>query len=49
MNETKKGLILSAIEQADGNVKRAADLLGLNPTYLHRLISNLGLRDRIKS
>jgi transcriptional regulator with GAF, ATPase, and Fis domain len=48
LNETKKRLILSAIEQADGNVTKAAELLGLNPNYLHRLISNLGLRDQIK-
>jgi Nif-specific regulatory protein len=48
LNETKKHLILTAIEQADGNVTRAAELLGLNPTYLHRLISNLGLRDQVK-
>ncbi|HKH44042.1 MAG TPA: sigma 54-interacting transcriptional regulator [Thermoanaerobaculia bacterium] len=49
LNAAKKRLILSAIEQAGGNVKKAAELLGLHPNYLHRLISNLGLRDRIES
>ncbi len=49
VNESKKRLILGAVEQAQGNVTRAADALGLHPNYLHRLISNLGLRDRIKS
>jgi transcriptional regulator with GAF, ATPase, and Fis domain len=49
VNESKKRLILSAVEQADGNVTRAAETLGLHPNYLHRLISNLGLRERIKS
>jgi DNA-binding NtrC family response regulator len=48
LNETKKRLILGAVEQAGGNVTKAADLLGLHPNYLHRLISNLDLRDRIK-
>jgi len=48
LNEAKKRLILSAIEQAGGNVTKAAELLGLHPNYLHRLVSNLGLRDRIE-
>ena len=49
LNEWKKRLILTAVEQADGNITRAAETLGLHPNYLHRLISNLGLRKRIKS
>jgi Nif-specific regulatory protein len=49
LNRTKQRLILDAVEQAAGNVTRAAEALGLHPNYLHRLISNLGLRDRIKS
>jgi transcriptional regulator with GAF, ATPase, and Fis domain len=48
INETKKRLILGAIEQAGGNITKAAELLGLNANYLHRLISNLDLRDRIQ-
>jgi DNA-binding NtrC family response regulator len=48
LNEVKKRLILDAVEQAGGNVTRAAEKLGLHPNYLHRLISNLGLRDRLK-
>jgi Nif-specific regulatory protein len=39
----KKRLIADALEQSGGNVTRAAELLDLNPTYLHRLIRNLGL------
>jgi transcriptional regulator with GAF, ATPase, and Fis domain len=49
LNEWKKRLILNAVEQAQGNVTRAAEALGLHPNYLHRLISNLGLRARNKS
>jgi transcriptional regulator with GAF, ATPase, and Fis domain len=49
LNRTKQRLIVDAVDQAGGNVTRAAEALGLHPNYLHRLISNLGLRDRIKS
>ncbi|HZF07620.1 MAG TPA: sigma 54-interacting transcriptional regulator [Thermoanaerobaculia bacterium] len=43
----KEELVLGAIEQAGGNVTRAAELLGIHPNYLHRLIKNLGLRPRL--
>ncbi|MFL6259708.1 MAG: sigma 54-interacting transcriptional regulator [Thermoanaerobaculia bacterium] len=46
VNAFKQRLIRDAIEQAGGNVTRAAELLDLNPTYLHRLIHNFGLKDR---
>ena len=49
LNRMKHRLILDAVEQAGGNITRAAEALGLHPNYLHRLLSNLGLRDRIKS
>jgi len=48
LNEMKKRLILGAVEQAGGSITKAAEILGLNTNYLHRLISNLDLRDRIK-
>ena len=44
LNETKKRLILAALAEAGGNVTKAGARLGLHPNYLHRLISNLGLR-----
>ena len=44
LNETKKRLILAALVESGGNVTKAGALLGLHPNYLHRLISNLGLR-----
>jgi len=47
--EKKKELILDAVSRAGGNITEAGKLLGLHPNYLHRLISNLELRDRIKS
>jgi transcriptional regulator with GAF, ATPase, and Fis domain len=42
---TKRKLLLDAIDRAGGNYTAAAKLLGINPTYLHRLIRNLGLRE----
>jgi transcriptional regulator with GAF, ATPase, and Fis domain len=44
VNDFKKRLILDAIEQAGGNVTRAAEILDLNPTYLHRLIRNFEIK-----
>jgi DNA-binding NtrC family response regulator len=43
----KKQLILEAIEQTRGNYVEAAQILGVHPNYLHRLIRNLQLKDEI--
>ncbi len=40
----KKRVILAALEEAQGNQREAARHLGLNPTYLSRLIRNLHLK-----
>jgi transcriptional regulator of acetoin/glycerol metabolism len=40
----KHELLRDALERSRGNVARAARELGLQPTYLHRLIRNLGVR-----
>lgn len=48
MAERKKELILDAVARANGSITEAGKLLGLHPNYLHRLISNLDLRDRIQ-
>jgi transcriptional regulator with GAF, ATPase, and Fis domain len=42
--ETKRRLILGAIDRTGGNYTAAARLLGINPTYLHRLLRNLQLK-----
>jgi Nif-specific regulatory protein len=47
--ETKRRIILNAIEQTNGNYTEAAKLLGIHPNYLHRLIRNLKLKDQINS
>jgi Nif-specific regulatory protein len=44
LNEKKKEVIRAALDQTQGSVPEAARLLGLHPKYLHRLLSNLGLR-----
>ena len=44
VNACKRQLIEEALAACQGNVTRAAERLALNPTYLHRLLSNLGLR-----
>jgi Nif-specific regulatory protein len=46
--ETKKQIILSAMQQAKGSYTEAAKLLGVHANYLHRLIRNLNLKDQIK-
>jgi transcriptional regulator with GAF, ATPase, and Fis domain len=43
--DVKRRLILDAIDRSGGNYTAAARLLGINPTYLHRLVNNLQLRD----
>jgi Nif-specific regulatory protein len=44
VSDAKRESILKAYDQAGGDYKGAAKLLGLNPTYLLRLVRNLGLR-----
>ena len=45
VREMKRELIKKTLQQTGGNVTEAAKLLRLHPNNLHRLISNLGLRD----
>jgi DNA-binding NtrC family response regulator len=44
VEDFKRELIRRALEQAKGNQTRAAEMLGLQRTYLSRLLKNLGLR-----
>jgi Nif-specific regulatory protein len=48
LRESKKQLILTAFEQAQGNYTEAAKLLGLHPNYLHRLIRNLNMKQLLR-
>ena len=49
LNATKRDLLEKAFTKADGNYKEAARLLGLNPTYVYRLLKNLKLNHLLKS
>ena len=44
LNQTKKQLVLAALEETNGSPVEAARLLGIHPKYLHRLIRNLNLK-----
>jgi Nif-specific regulatory protein len=46
---TKKEIILNAMQTANGNFTEAAKLLSVHPNYLHRLIRNLNLREKLKA
>ena len=48
IRQTKKELILSALEQSGGNITEAAKALGLHGNYLHRLMRNLDVRAAMK-
>lgn len=45
VRQTRRRLIASALERANGNVTEAARALRLHPNYLHRLMTTLGLRE----
>ena len=48
LNQTKKQLVITAMDEAKGNHIEAARLLGIHPKYLHRLIKNLNLKSDLK-
>jgi len=47
LNQTKKQLVVTAMDDAKGNHVEAARLLGIHPKYLHRLIKNLNLKSEL--
>ncbi len=48
VRQAKRQILIEAIEQTGGSQTGAARALGINPTYLSRLIRNLDLKDHIK-
>jgi transcriptional regulator with GAF, ATPase, and Fis domain len=48
LNQTKKQLVLTALDEAHGSPVEAARRLGIHPKYLHRLIRNLNLQAEIR-
>ncbi|MGA2697558.1 MAG: sigma 54-interacting transcriptional regulator, partial [Terriglobales bacterium] len=47
VKDLKKQLILHALDESKGNYTEAARILGVHPNYLHRLIRNLNLKEKI--
>jgi len=48
LRESKKQIVLRALDQARGKYSEPAILLGLHVNNLHRLIKNLGLKEMAK-
>ena len=48
VKRVKKDVIIKAVEESGGNYEEAARLLGLNATYLHRLIRRMDLKTTLK-
>jgi Nif-specific regulatory protein len=46
--QTKKQIILNAMQQSKGSFTEAAKILEVHPNYLHRLIRNLNLKNELK-
>jgi len=44
VKDTKRRLVLDALDRAGGNYTQAAQILGIHPNNLHRLIRNLDLK-----
>ncbi len=48
INQAKKQLVVTALDEAGGSPVDAARVLGIHPKYLHRLIRNLNLKSHAK-
>lgn len=46
--QTKRQIILNAVDEAKGNFTAAAAALGVHPNYLDRLMQNLKIREQLK-
>ncbi|HSP06858.1 MAG TPA: helix-turn-helix domain-containing protein, partial [Acidobacteriota bacterium] len=49
LREAKKKMVADALQQSGGNVGEAAELLGMHPNNLRRVLRNLGLRESLES
>jgi Nif-specific regulatory protein len=48
VRESKRKIVLKALDEAAGDYSQAANLLGLHVNNLHRLIRNLDLKEQVK-
>jgi transcriptional regulator with GAF, ATPase, and Fis domain len=46
--DAKRKIVLAAYKAADGNHSRAAELLGVHPNNLHRMLNELGIREQAR-
>jgi two-component system, NtrC family, response regulator HydG len=46
--EAKRKIVLGAFQAAEGKHTRAAELLGVHPNNLHRMLNELGIRDQAR-
>ena len=49
LKHAKQKILLSAINNSNGNFTEAARLLGVHPNNLHRLVRELGIKNRVKN
>ena len=46
--EARRRIILSTFQAAEGKHTRAAELLGVHPNNLHRMLNELGIREQAR-
>jgi len=49
VNDARRQIIIRAFEKAKGNYTSAARTLGIQPSYLHRLVRNLNLKPELRT
>jgi Nif-specific regulatory protein len=48
VKQAKQTIVLSAVQNSGGNFTEAARLLGIHPNNLHRVIRELGIKEKLK-
>jgi Nif-specific regulatory protein len=46
VRETRRNMVLRALEQSGGSYPEAARIIGVHPNYFYRLVKNLGLKPK---
>lgn len=49
VKQAKQTIVLSAVQNTSGNFTEAARLLGIHPNNLHRIVRELGIKEKLKS
>jgi Nif-specific regulatory protein len=48
VKQAKQTIVLSAVQNSGGNFTEAARLLGIHPNNLHRIVRELGIKEKLK-